>query len=168
MHVYVANGTFQNIHFNYRLPEVGNIRTLEIRAGRQVKFPEDMNETQVLAIEKQLQRYGGHPVSDVKSITVPRALVYSVDRTIKSEKINEAREKDESARQEVAAQKLEDVGVTQFDTVEKYGDGSKVQKSAIEIEQLDSHGDLDLKGVNTEIVVSRKAGKREASRRRGE
>jgi|SRR6185503_1423949 len=164
MNVFVANGTYQHMDFNYRLPEMPSFRRLEIKAGRQEKFPEDLNDLEVESLIKQLERFGAVQVSDVKSITIPRSLVYSVDRKISSDKINEAREKDVDARQEVAAEMLTNAGLAQFPQDEQLAAVTK--STSLEVVQLDNQGKDAKNGVDAEVVVSKTAGKRETTTRR--
>ncbi len=166
MHVYVANGTHQHIQFNYRLPEMNSFRTLEIRAGRQTRFPEDLSDMSLSVLVAQLERYGAVGVADVKNIVLPRSIIYSVDRKISSDKINEAREKDEAARQEVAAQKLEEAGLAQFPTDERLAGLTK--STSLEVVQLGDQGQESVKGgVDAEITVSKRAGRKETGKRKG-
>lgn len=166
MYVYVANGTHQHIQFNYRLPETKSFRALEIRAGRQTRFTEDFDEHALSVLVEQLERYGAVGVADVKNIVLPRSLIYSVDRKISSDKINEARLKDEAARQEVAAQKLEEAGLAQFPADERLASATK--STSLEVIQLGEQNQEGVKGgVDAEITVSKRAGKKETGKRKG-
>ncbi|MHB8406234.1 MAG: hypothetical protein ACYDCJ_12505 [Gammaproteobacteria bacterium] len=165
MRVFVANGTHQHMHFNYRLPEKNSFRSLEIRAGRQARFSEDLSDTDLASLISQLERYGAVGVADVKHITIPRTLLYSVDRKISSDKIDEARVKDEAARQEVAAQKLEEAGLAQFPTDHLAG---ATKSTSLEVVQLGDQGQEGIKGgVDTQVVVSKTAGRKAVGKRKG-
>ena len=166
MHVFIANGTHQHMNFNYRLAEMGSFGSLEIKAGRQARFPMDLNDTQLAMLITQLERYGAVGVPDVKHITIPRTLIYSVDRKISSDKINEAREMDEAARQEVAAQKLEEAGLAQFPTDDQLAGATK--STSLEVIQLGDQGQENVKGgVDTQVLVSKSAGRKETGKRKG-
>ena len=168
--VFVANSTYQHFHFNYSIPEVMGFRTLEIRAGRQRKFPEDFNETQLQAVLTQLERYGAVAVSDIRYITLPRSLVYSVDRELSSDKINEARKKDEAARQEISAQKTEEAGLVLPAIAQAQSGNIEVRATSLEVTQLEDRDSVDAVkgGVDVEVRVDKSAGKRRASKRRGD
>ncbi len=166
MQIFVANGTHQHIAFNYRLPEMTSFRCLEIKAGRQAKFPEMLNDSEVSMLVAQLERYGAVSVPDVKHITIPRTLIYSVDRKIASEKIDEARRKDEEARQEIAAQKLEEAGMAQFPTDDYMAGATK--STSLEVNQLGDQGQENVKGgVDAEITVTKTAGRKTTGKRKG-
>lgn len=165
MQIYLANGTHQHVQFNYRLPEHNSFRTLEVKAGRQVRFPEDLSETDVNHLVSQIERYGGVGVSDVKHIMIPRSLVYSVDRKISSDKIDEARTRDEIARQEVAAQKLEEAGLAQFPSDGELA--AHTNSTSLEVIQLGDQGDGVKGGVDSLVTVAKSAGRKTTGKKHG-
>ncbi len=170
--VHIANGTHQNQHFFYRVVEAQTLRKIEIPAGRQQKFPEDFVEGHQLdSLIKQLERFGAVPASEVSHIEKPRALVYSIDRKpISVGKIDEAREKDEAARQEVSAQQTENAGLTLLATAAQRGNPEAIKTTSLEVTQLNDQGeDPKRGGVDVEVSVSTNAsaGKKQMGKRRG-
>ncbi len=172
--IYVANGTYQMQHFLYRVPEAKEFRRLEIPPGRQMKFREDFSEHEVRFVVEQLERFGARPVNDLR-IMHPRVLIYKVDRPIASEKIDEAREQDLVVRQQVAADMMDATAQAQFsETSQQLGEmgfnPNTVESTTLEIVQLDDSGREERHGendVDAETTVSRRAGRRENSKRRG-
>lgn len=167
--VFVANGTHQHQQFIYRVPESPSVRRLEIPAGRQAKFNEDFTDGQLPHIITQLERFGAVPQSDVKAITAPRTLVYSVNKQpIAANKLDEARELDEAARQEVAAQQTENAGLALLSTSAQHTNPDAIKSTSLEVTQLSDQGDDPVKGgVDVEIGVSRSAGKMQTGKRTG-
>lgn len=164
--IYIANGTPQNHQFHYRVPERQNPRIVDIPAGRQVSIDGDNEETTAMIIE-QLERYGAVPKSSIRLIRSPRTLIYSIDRkAIDSNKIDEARERDEVARQEVAAQKTQDAGLSLLPIASnKGGNPDAIKATSLEVTQVSDMGETK-NGVNVEINVRKDApGKMQTGKR---
>jgi hypothetical protein len=169
--VYVANGTYQAMIFQYRIPERDNARALRIPPHGQAKFPEDLEGHNLEYVLAQLHRYGARPHDDIRAIINPKALVYRVDRAVTSDAIDAAAEKDEHIRQDISAEKFENAGLQAFNEAKKTLPNPKaLKKTVMEIEQLktaDSQSEPDRQGVDFEVEVSvNEAGKR-ATKRRG-
>ena len=175
--LYVANGSHQRLLFQYRVPaEAVRIREILIPPGRQVKFNEDFDETQLASVVEQLERYGAVPVKEIGTIIYPRSLVYSVSRkAISSDAINAAREADEKARQEVAAEQTEKAGLSLLAIAESAG--PPVESTSLEVVELQSHDpnlglgerqDRQRRGVDVEITVSKKLRGKTTTKRRGD
>ena len=146
------------------------MRRLEVPAGRQQKFPEDFSDGQQLdSLIKQLERFGAVPASDLNAIEKPRALVYAIDRKpIPVGKIDEARERDEAARQEVSAKQTENAGLALLATDAARGNQDAVKSTSLEVTQLnDQSEDAQKGGVDVEVGVSHSAGKKQTGKRRG-
>lgn len=159
--ILVANPTHQHYDFQYRIPGHAKIFSADVKAGRQVRLPVDMDETQLAAVVRQLERYGAVPKNDVESLISPRALVYSIDRPIPSDTIDEAREKDEAIRQGIADEQVEAAGVA---TPAVNGEvGAHLKQASLEVRELaPTQQEQPVKGgVDTKIVVSKEAGARQ-------
>ena len=163
--LYVSNPLLQHYEFNYRIPGKETPRTLRIGAGRQEKFPEQLEGLALADVIRQLERYGAVPESELTLITKPNALVYRVAKPIQSDAIDEARALDQEARQELAGAKMEESGLKAFGaaqaTLQQNGMGSAaeaLQETSVEIIEV-----TDVKtvrdGVNYEATVSKKPGK---------
>lgn len=165
-HLHIANATHQNQQFHYRIPEKVRTLAIDIPAGRQVRIPFDLNEEEVAAVVAQLERFGAVPKSDVRAILRPRALLYSVDRKpIEADKLDEARERDEVARQEIAAEQTQNAGLALLHTATKQGNPNSVKATSLEVKQMTDLGEVK-EGVNVEINVSKDApGKMQTSKR---
>jgi hypothetical protein len=170
MQVNVANPTLLTREFHYRMPQDGpgrqrfssNVRVLKIPAGGQVKMSEDLDGTDLKSIIEQLQAAGAVPQSEVQSITLPKSLIFDVSKTpIKVDNIEEGLERDEEARQEVAAQKMEEAGLGAFkttqDTMNSTGARGKLTETSVEIVEVTDRGPVK-DGVNVEFVNSTKRG----------
>lgn len=156
----IANGTHQYHDFQYRAPEFDKVFSTTIGPGRQVELPFDMNEHQLRAVITQLERYGARPASDIDHLTTPRGLVFSVNRAISSEKIDEAREKDAEVRQQIADEQIEAAGVA----VPAVGETAEhLNKATLEIRELQptQREEAVKGGVDTTIEVSKNAGQRQ-------
>lgn len=162
MHVLVANATHQFVDFHYRIPEFSKVFSAVVPPGRQLQLPVDFNETQLLAVVEQLERIGAVPAAATSSLATPRGLVYSTRRPVTTDQIESAREKDESIRQKIADQQVENAGVAAFTPAA----GDKLQSSTLEVRELaPTNAEDPVKGgVDVKIVVSKRAGAKERKR----
>jgi len=154
--------------FMYRLPEHPNFRQISIPAGRQQKFPEDFEGAALESLVTQLKRAGAAPVSEINAINTAHSFIFSVSsKPITSAKIDAARERDEFVRQEISAQKTEEAGLATF-AAASGPSPDKVRATSLEVLQLNDQGDDPKKGgVDFEANVSRRAGRKETTSRRG-
>lgn len=85
MKVFVANASLQTHLFQYRIPEVPQLRQREIPSMGQAVLPDDFNKPQLDYLVEKMGPYGFVSVEDVKSRKTPKAftrLVYSIDRPV--------------------------------------------------------------------------------------
>jgi hypothetical protein len=176
MQILVANPSYQLVRFEYRVPEHARSFRAAIYPGSQVRLaPGDFSEAQKDSVVEQLERYGAVPDSEVRGIKivvpgtspVRRTLVFSIQTPIKSDKIDEAREADETIRQAISDREAEAAGCATIPP-NIQPEVARVlrqtqQESTLHIEQIQS---LETErgqkgGVNKTITVSKKAGKRE-------
>lgn len=162
-HLLIANGTHQHLEFQHRVPEFGQVFSTLVPAGRQVRHPVDMNEHQLKVVLEQLERFGARPVSEAGEIDTPHGLVFSVGKPIPSARIDAAREKDESIRQEIADTQIENAGVAIPATGEA---GQHLRRSTLEIKELQptQREELAKGGVDTTIEVSKLAGRKQRTK----
>ncbi len=181
MNILVANPSYQKIRFQYRVlghgsPEKPKVFRAEIFAGSQVRLaPGGFSEEQKNDVIAQLERFGAVPSTEVRSMSlivrgsspVRKAMIFSVQTPINSDKMDEGREADETIRQAVADREAEAAGCATIppnippDIARAMR--SAQQESTMHIEQIQS---LDTErgqkgGINKTITVSKKAGKRE-------
>lgn len=169
----VANGTHQYHDFQYRVPEYEKVFSTLIRPGSQVRLPSDsnpldFNDYQIHAVVEQLQRYGAVPESDVQSLSSPHGLVFSIRRPVTSDKIDEARERDEAIRQGIADEQILNAGQAVGAIASMEGQG----ESTLEVRQLETNaGNADpgnamtaKGGVDIKVTVSPKAGEKTVTR----
>jgi hypothetical protein len=175
MNILVANSGIQRVRFQYRVPEHEKPFRVDIHAGSQVRLaPGNFNDTQKAAVVEQLERYGGVPASEVRglSVIIPgrafrKPLVFSLETPIKSDKIDEAREADESIRQAISDREAEAAGCATIPPNIKPEIAHVLrqtqQVSSMHIEQIqDLENERGQKGgINKTITVSKSAGKRE-------
>jgi hypothetical protein len=106
------------------------------------------------------------PQSETSNIVLTKALIFDVRKNpIDPDRIQEALEKDEAARQETAAQKMEEAGLAAFNNADAQNPG-KVLETSVEIVEVTDKGKTK-DGVNAEFVVS-KSPKRRAGKKRTE
>jgi hypothetical protein len=164
--IYVANGTLQNRDFNYRIKGVDTPRMVKIRAGGQAVLPDNLDGLELQDVIEQLTRAGAVPQSETSNIVLTKALIFDVRKNpIDPDRIQEALEKDEAARQETAAQKMEEAGLAAFNNADAQNPG-KVLETSVEIVEVTDKGKTK-DGVNAEFVVS-KSPKRRAGKKRTE
>lgn len=166
MKVYISNGTMQHRIFQYRCPRLGQIKQVTIPAGRQAVLDDTSYTREHLrALESQLVIAGGVLKSEAGHIARPFSLLYWIDEAISSDAIDQARERDVVARQEVAAEVTEQAGLATFATLAA-PQPDKVREATLDVVQLDDQGGDNRRGVNFEATVSTSAGKRRDGRRR--
>jgi hypothetical protein len=171
MQIFVANPTLQNREFHYRMPGQKTTRVVKITAGGQEKLPDNLAGTELQYVIGQLERLGAVPASDIRAIVLPKAFIYDVrSNPIEVERIEEGLERDEDARQEVAAEKMEEAGLEAFKAAETMlasnGGRGRVIETSVEIVETTDRGKVK-DGVNVEFVVSAKPNRR-AGRKRTE
>lgn len=177
MDILVANPSFQKVRFQYRVPEYPKPFRVDIVSGSQVKLaPGNFSEEQKNEVIAQLERYGAVPNSEVKSLSIIRPgsiyrkpMVFSIQTPIKSAKIDEAREADETIRQAISDEQAEAAGCATIPPNIRPELAHLLQQtqqeSSMHIEQIK---DLETErgqkgGINKTITVSKKAGKRQRS-----
>lgn len=177
MNILVANPSFQRVRFQYRVPEYPKPFRVDISPGSQITLePGNFSEEQKTSIVGQLERFGGVPNSEVRTLSIIRPgsiyrkpLVFSIQTPIKSDKIDEAREADETIRQAISDREAEAAGCATIPPNIKpelqHMLAQTQQESSMHIEQIK---DLETErgqkgGVNKTITVSKKAGKRQRS-----
>lgn len=90
MKLYIANGTHQNIDFQYRVPGAKNYRQQTIPIGGQQQLSGDLDQTAIDSIVAGYHQYGicrSNELSTFKGFHVP--FVYSVDKPVPFETIAE-------------------------------------------------------------------------------
>ncbi len=128
---------------------------VKIAAGGQEVLPDDLAGNELQSVIAQLERLGAVPAGDVRSIVLPKGLVYNVAPTpIKVDQIREGLERDEAARQEVSGAKMEEAGLEAFKQA-----GRSAVETSVEITEVTDRGPVK-KGVNFEVVVSSKPERR--------
>ena len=168
MRVFVANPTFQNRDLYYRMPGVQTTAIVHIPAGSQIQLPHDVTGNALKSIVDQLEALGAVPKDDIRAIIYPKSLLYSVTASpITADAIEAGLERDEMARQEVAAEKLEEAGFQAFGLTQRAvasaGRG-RVVETAMEIREVTDRGPVK-DSVNAEFVVSTKPGRRAGKKR---
>ena len=158
--LFVGNPTLQHRELHYRLPQHKTARVVRIAAGGQEQLPDDLAGSELDSVIKQLEQLGAVPASDIRAIILPKALVYSVSpNPITENKLEEGLERDEKARQEVAGDKMLESGLSAFKIAEAQVRGAKVLETSVEVVQTTDRGPVR-GGVNSEMVVSSKPGRR--------
>ena len=173
MQVTIGNPAQVHREFHYRYPGQRTIRVVPINAGGQSVLPDDLTGAELQNIIGQIERFGGVPEGDIRSIVYPKQLVYKVSpKPIDVDTLAEGMALDQEARQEVSGLKLEEAGFSAFKTAEAEaakiatltGRHAKVVETSVEIVQTTARGRVK-DGVNTEFVVSAKPGRRAGKKR---
>jgi hypothetical protein len=84
--MYIANGTSQNIDFQYRLPEYKTYRMQAIPIGGQIRISGELNEKQIDIIVQFHMKYGMikyTELADFRNYFIP--YIYSTDNPISAE-----------------------------------------------------------------------------------
>jgi hypothetical protein len=90
MHMFIANGTQQNIDFQYRLPNVKNYRAQLIPIGQQIKISGELSQEDINAIITGHSIYGmvaSKEIANFRGFFIP--YVYSINSPISSETMSE-------------------------------------------------------------------------------
>lgn len=90
MRLFIANGSHQNIDFQYRLPEYKTYRQQTIPIGGQIRISGELNEKQIEIIIQFHVKYGMikyTEISDFKGYYIP--YIYSIDSPVPAESIAE-------------------------------------------------------------------------------
>jgi hypothetical protein len=90
MRMFIANGTHQNIDFQYRLPEYKTYRMQTIPIGGQIRISGELNEKQIDIIAQFHASYGmvrSNELSTFSGYYIP--YIYSIDEPISEETIVE-------------------------------------------------------------------------------
>ncbi len=86
MKMFIANASLQYHQFNYRAPEITQMRGVEIPPMQQRVLPDELNQLQIDAIVKQMSVYGFPSLDEFKAgRTVGKKhirLCYSVDKPV--------------------------------------------------------------------------------------
>jgi hypothetical protein len=90
MRMYIANGTHQNIDFQYRLPEYKSYRQQNIPIGGQIRISGELSSKDIEAIAEHHAIYGmvhAKEISNFKGFLIP--YVYSIDEPVSVEIMTE-------------------------------------------------------------------------------
>lgn len=165
--IFIANPTLQNRQLQVRV-SADHVRIVSIGARSQELFPDDLEGEPLKKVIAQIERAGGVPSSDVKTIRHRFSLLYTVtDRKtpIASEDINKGAKRDQDVRQELAGDALDKGTVAAFATnvpgrpsVESLGG----QELSVDITEVSDNGPVE-KGANFEVVATKR--ERRGSRR---
>jgi hypothetical protein len=105
--LYVANTTKQNHRFYYRLAESSRTVYEDIMVGAQARIGHDLTQADIEIILKHHARYGMRKASEVNRNFV--GLVYSVGKPVVLDDILETFEKNDTAMDERAGERMEEV-----------------------------------------------------------
>jgi hypothetical protein len=86
MKMYIANGTHQNLDFQYRLPEYRSYRQQNIPIGGQIKISGELSPKDIQCIADQHSIYGmvhAKELGNFKGFMIP--CVYSIDEPVPAE-----------------------------------------------------------------------------------
>ena len=101
MRMYIANGTHQNVDFQYRIPEARSYRQQNIPIGGQVRISGELSSPEIELIIQFHEKYNIKNVSDFhnhSSTFIP--YIYSVDEPIPASKIAELVEQNRKVLEE--------------------------------------------------------------------
>lgn len=161
----IGNPTAIHFHLNYRCPGIGNGKNLIriIPARQQITLHDNLEEHQLQTILAQLETLGFVEGSEVRHLTLPKTMLWSVERPVTQKQMDEGAEKDEEARQAQADRQAEIAGQGAFPVDRRTA--AHTNKASLEIVELadpNQRGDdtrIAKGGVDIKVTVDKKAGK---------
>ena len=121
--MYVANCTKQNHTFTYRIPDSSETltrpRALEIKAGAQIKVPDDLTTPQVDSIIRQHARYGMVSVAELDRTRPFVGLCYSLDKPVSVDSIRRGLSHNDDVLREKGRQLRQEAGIAAFEAAEQ-------------------------------------------------
>ena len=87
--MYICNATTQTWMPNFRVPEMKRVHVARIFSGQQVEVGRDWNSVQLQSVIEQLERFGAKNIKDVKHAHKFSGLLYSLDKPVKVDLIEE-------------------------------------------------------------------------------
>lgn len=161
MKIYVSNPSEINWQFCYSIPGVEQSRQMPIPRMSQAMLAGDFGPDEVREIIAQLERIGSVPHNDARSITSPLALLYRVDSAMTTEQINAAVMVESAVRDEVAADMIEQTGVTALgameNTLKDHGvNPNAIRATTLEVKQVTDGGQVTEGGQDIQIKVDKR------------
>jgi hypothetical protein len=138
MRMYVANGTHQNIDFQYRIPEYKNYRQQTIPIGGQIRISGELSPKDVEAIVATHEIYGmveASKIADFRGWHIP--YIYSVGDPINAGVIAELVEHNRTVNTELGMKYRQEAAVA-LDGLIKDSSKDKVNQIETTIEEFDS------------------------------
>jgi hypothetical protein len=138
MKMFVANGTHQNIDFQYRLPEHKSYRQQSIPIGGQIQISGDLSAKDIDAIAEHHAIYGMIPASEIagaKDFLVP--CVYSIGDPVPQEVISALIVQNREFNMLMGVKQRREAAITVNQQVEDYMPGH-IKNLEMTVEELPS------------------------------
>jgi hypothetical protein len=153
MKMYIANGTHQNVDFQYRLPEFKNYRRQMISIGGQIKLSGELTIEQIDIIAQFHAKYGMIRVNELdqfKGYFIP--YIYSIDVPVTAEKIVELVERNREVNKKLGEKLRAEAAVAVNHQIEENA-GEKLTSFEMEITEKQTK-DRDPE-IEEKIVITR-------------
>jgi hypothetical protein len=152
MQMFIANGSHQNIDFQYRLPEYKNYRQQNIPIGGQIKISGDLSPKDVEAIITTHEIYGMvdvNKISDFRGWYIPYA--YSLGDPIKAGTIAELVAHNREVNTELGIKYRQEAAVALDGLIKENTTNNKVNQIELSVEEISKNKDAE---VNQKIRVT--------------
>jgi hypothetical protein len=154
MRLFIANGSHQNIDFQYRVPKYKNYRQQTIPVGGQQQLSGDLDKEAIDAIVDHHQKYGmirAEEISNFRGFYVP--YVYSVDKPVAAEIIGELVIQNRSYQQALGVKIRQNAAVAVNNIIEEQITHEPLRNLEITIEEV---GTKDKNSeMNEGIIITR-------------
>ena len=145
MRMYIANCTKQNHVFTYRVPDseetLSRPRALEIKAGSQIRLPDDLNQSQIDAIVEQYARYGMVELKEIDRKKDFAGLCYNIDCSVNIDTIRVGLSHNDQVLRELGAKMRQEAGVAAFQKAEQIADEAGIGLNSVELSVVEDNPD---------------------------
>ena len=137
MRLYIANGTHQNIDFQYRLPGAKSLRQQIIPIGGQQVLSGDLDDKLINSIVETHAKYGMvrcDEISKFRGFSVP--YVYSVDKPVSADIIAELVEQNRRYNQDLGVKIRKEAALAVNSIIENQIVGEPLKNLELTIEEV--------------------------------
>jgi hypothetical protein len=139
MKMFIANGTHQNIDFQYRIPEYKNYRQQNIPVGGQIRISGELSPKDVEAIVATHEIYGmveASKISDFRGWHIP--YIYSIGDPISAGVIAELVEHNRTVHTELGIKYRQEAAVALDSLIKDNSKDNRVNQVEMAIEEIDT------------------------------
>jgi hypothetical protein len=154
MQMFIANGTHQNIDFQYRIPEYKNYRQQTIPIGGQIRISGDLSPKDIEAIVATHEIYGmveASKIADFRGWHIP--YIYSIGNPISAGVIAELVEHNRAVNTDLGIKYRQEAAVA-LDGLIKDSSKDKLNQVEVSIEEIDTRNPNKQPEVNERVRVT--------------